>query len=72
MKVKKGTKLLINHTRKGRFIAIATKNFDTIKDEFYPIVVAPENDEVQGEASAWLPGEKIPCRDEFCTIDVIK
>ena len=37
MKIKKGTELRVNHCRKGKFIGEATEDFDTDKNEFYPI-----------------------------------
>jgi len=66
MKVKKGELLEINHTRKGVFKGIAMENFDTEKNEFYPIVLA--DDLVVGASMDWVKGEKIPCRVSLCSI----
>ena len=66
MKIKKGTKLLIGHSRKGEFKAIAIKDFDTEKEEFYPVAVA--QDQVCGMSDAWVEGEEIPCRRSLCKI----
>ena len=69
MKIKKGTKLLITHFRKGRFKGIALNDFDT-NDEFYPIVL--NQDYKVGISLDWEQGEKIPCRGKFCTLEEIK
>ena len=68
MKITKGQHLHIVHTRKGEFDAVATKDFDTEIDEWYPITVAMHNPIIEGMANNWVPGEEIPCRNSQCTI----
>ncbi len=70
MKIKMGTKVLINHARKGVFKGIALKDFDTQKEEFYPIVLAEKS--VSGMNTNWEKGEQIPCRCTLCSIQVVK
>jgi len=70
MKIKKGTHLEINHSRKGKFKAIATKDFDTEKDDIYPVAVAQEG-RVDGLVKQWLKGEEIPCKAHLCKIKVV-
>jgi len=69
MKIKKGELLEINHTRKGVFKGVATEDFDTEKNEFYPIVLAEEI--VYRLSTSWLKGEKIPCGKSFCSINCL-
>lgn len=71
MIIKKGTLLKVEHKRKGSFTGIAIEDFDTEKEEFYPIAVAQEKI-VRGMAEDWERGEKISCRAEFCKIELIK
>ena len=63
MKIKKGEKLIIKHSRKGKFNAIACEDFDTKTAEFYPVIV--EADYVEGMVNTWVNGEKIPCKAKF-------
>ena len=73
MKIKSGSLLEINHERKGRFLAIACADFDTDKEEFYPVAIAEQQTEgVIGLVNEWLPGEEIPCRRSFCNVEVLK
>ena len=71
MFIKKGTILDVSHSRKGTFIGVATKDFDTDKEEFYPIAVA-QKDAVQGANTEWIEGEEVPCRNSLCKIKIIK
>jgi len=66
MRIKKGDVLLIEHERKGRFNAVATKDFDSEAEEFYPLVVA--DGVVEGVSVRWQKGDSIPCRGSFCKI----
>lgn len=66
MKIKKGTKLLINHQRKGIFKAEATKDFDT-DDNWYPVTAAQT---VTGKVHEWNPGEPMQCRKDLCSIAI--
>ena len=68
MKIKKGTILLVKHSRKGEFFGKALKDFDTEVDEFYPIAVAQEK-KIEGLNTEWENGEEIPCRNSLCSIE---
>ena len=70
MLIKKGTKVKVEHARKGKFIAIAKKNFDTDKEQFYPVVLA-EGEAVEGRNDYWEQGEVIPCNKNLCKITVV-
>lgn len=71
MKIEKGTKLKIDHCRKGKFNAVALRDFDST-DDWFPVAVAEDNsDVVRGAANDWVPGEEIPCRGSFCTFEVV-
>ena len=69
MEIKEGTKLKVRHARKGAFDAVATADFDTEKDEWYPVATA---EVVKGKSTMmeWVPGESIPCRNSLCTVEV--
>jgi len=70
MKIKKGTILEVNHSRTGLFYGMAMKDFDTEKEEFYPIQVAQKKT-VSGLNTEWKDGEEIPCRDILCKIKIV-
>jgi len=54
-------------------MAMASEDFDTDKEEFYPVRVAIKNGEaVEGLNNEWSQDEKIPCRASLCKIEVIK
>lgn len=65
MIIKEGTKLTVLHLRKGKFEGIATKDFDTVKTEFYPIATL---EYVRGMANEWDAGDTIKCRNTLCEI----
>ena len=67
MFIKKDTKLIVNDKRKGTFKAIATRDFDTETEEFYPVVTQQA---VSGMVNEWLPGESIPCRKGISAIRI--
>lgn len=67
MIIKAGTKIFIKDRRKGNFHGIAEKDFDTEKDEFYPIITS---EFVEGMANDWEAGERIPCRKGISTVYV--
>ena len=67
MKIRKGTILIVKHSRKGKFFGKAFKDFDTEKDEWYPIVVA-QKENVGGLNNEWKNGEEIPCRKGLCSV----
>ena len=58
--IKKGTKLDVEHSRKGHFIGIAEKDF-SLDDEWYPIILA-DGEYVEGMNTDWEGGERISCR----------
>lgn len=60
MKIKKGQKLVIIHTRKGKFHAVAKESFDTKKADFFPVALLEKN--VKGLTCEWFEGESTPCR----------
>ena len=66
MKIKKGQLLTISHSRKGKFTAVATKDFDSDEVDFFPVAVALES--VGGINTVWEPGGEIPCRARFARI----
>jgi hypothetical protein len=51
MLIKQGQILKVNHSRKGEFIAKATRDFDSDVVEFYPVVVAKGNGSVLGASN---------------------
>lgn len=72
MEIKKGTRLNVNSQRKGIFKGIADRDFDTNKEEWYPISVdqdAPVNS-LKGTPK-WFKGDSIPCRNILCEISVV-
>ena len=73
MNILKGQHLHINHIRKGEFDAVATRDFNTDAEEFYPVAVA-KGYFIQGLAIAtyWSPGDEIPCRKSLCTLTIIE
>lgn len=60
MKVSTGQKVFVRSTRHGNYTGIATANFDTVQDEWYPIASAQEV--VKGMSNEWEEGEAVPCR----------
>ena len=70
MKVSKGTLLDVNHTRTGKFLGIAIRDFDTDTETFYPIALA-ENKVISAMSimnDDWVKGDEIPCRNSLCQI----
>lgn len=63
MKILKGDYLVIRHSRKGKFYAVATQDFDTADEWYFVSILEP----VQGINNKWEPGEEIPCRGSFCS-----
>ncbi len=71
MIIKKGTILNVKHTRKGDFIGIAKRDFDTETTEFYPIALA-QHRPVRAMSimnDDWIEGDDIPCRKSLCQIE---
>lgn len=67
MKIEKGTKLVVRHKRKGTFLAIANKDFDT-DDEWYSVIL--DEPFLEGEVHVWLRGEEVPTRKGIAEVDV--
>ncbi len=63
MKIKKGQRLQIKHSRKGKLIVIAQRDFDT-NEEWYPVLTT---EPYEGNFKRWGTGEVIPCRGMFCS-----
>lgn len=58
MDIKKGTKLKIYHKRHGVFLGIAERDFNTEKDEFYPITL--DQEDLYGANTHWQNGIVYP------------
>ena len=71
MIIKKGTVVEVSHSRSGNWRGIATKTFDTVKDEWYSLALYQEDD-VHGLSTSWEQGEEMPARRGLCTIKVVK
>lgn len=73
MFIKKGTIVEVNHSRSGRWVGIATKDFDTEKDEWYPLSLAQEKP-VNGISTIakWVEGDEMPARRGLCTVTIKK
>ena len=67
MFIKKGQKLVINDSRKGTFNAVATKDFDTDIEEFYPVACS---ELVVGLTRVWKTGDEIPARKSLCNVSL--
>ena len=70
MEIKAGTKLRVFHRRHGAFNGIASKDFNTEEDEFYPIVL--DDDCVEGLSTTFYKGDNMPLRNIFCEIEIVK
>ena len=70
MIVNKGQLIKVTHVRKGVFEAVAAKDFDTEKEEWYPVVVV-FGETIEGLSRAWEYGTRIPCRRSLCKIEVV-
>lgn len=71
MKIKKDTLLYIKHSRSGNWKGIATRDFDTDKEEFYPIALAQE-EAVFGLNTTWEKGDNMPCRNSLCKVEILE
>ena len=67
MLIKKGTKIVVKHPRSGTWNGIAWKDFDTEKDEFYPVNLDQE-EVVHGLNTDWYNGDEIPARKGLCEV----
>ncbi len=70
MIIKRGTILKVIHSRKGVFFGMARRDFD-LADEWYDIILAQVK-EVVGLNTTWESGDEVPCRGEFCKLEIIK
>lgn len=60
MKVKKEQLLRIDHARKGIFVAVALRDFESEEEAWLPVALAEGY--VKGINTGWVAGEEIPCR----------
>ena len=70
MKIKKGTKLIVQHSRHGKFYAKAIEDFDTEEKVFYPIEL--DQDILCGLSTDWVRGDSVPCRNSLCKLSIRK
>lgn len=68
MEIKKGTVLNVNHSRSGKWVGIADRDFNT-EDKWYPINLHQEKP-VYGMSSVWVDGDEMPCRGSFVKLEV--
>lgn len=69
----KGAILNIHHTRKGFFQGVATRDFDTEKETFWPVNLADGYVKGMSYGVDWWPGESIPCRGSLVrSYEVVK
>jgi len=62
----------VRSQRKGDYKAIALKDFDSEKYEWYPVALAEEKTIVgMNRDNRWIVGDEMPCRRGLCTIEVI-
>lgn len=69
MFIKKGTKIVVKHSRSGMWNGVAWKDFDTEKEEFYPIELDQE-ESVYGMNNSWEKGDHMPARKGLCEISI--
>lgn len=69
MKIIKGTILKVYHKRKGVFCGKAKRDFDTDKEEFYPIIL--DEPYLAGMNTEYFKGDDVECRDCLCKVEVI-
>lgn len=60
MQFKAGDKLTVRCSRRGTYLAVATKDFDTEADEWYPVTLDQEY--LEGSSTYWERGDEVPCR----------
>ena len=72
MIIKKDTIIQVKSSRKGNYKAIALEDFDTEKDEWYPVALAEAKAIVgMNRNNLWIAGDKVPCRRGLCIIELI-
>jgi len=60
VKIKEGQLLKINHRRKGTFVAVALRDFNSEEETWFPVALVEGY--VKGMTTGWVPGNEIPCR----------
>ena len=70
MIIKKDTIVQVKSSRKGDYKAIALADFDTEKDEWYPVALA-EAKAIVGMSNIWIAGDEVPCRRGMSRIELI-
>jgi hypothetical protein len=73
MEIKKGTLLNVNNVRSGKWVGVATRDFNTDTITFYPIALA-QQEPVDGltTKAKWVEGDDMPCRNSLCKISIHK
>ena len=72
MIIKKDTVIQVKSSRKGNYKAIVLKDFDTEKDEWYPVALAEAKAIVgMNRNNLWIAGDEVPCRRGLCIIELI-
>lgn len=65
MLIKQGTKLTINHSRKGTMNVVVTKDFDSTA-EWWPVALdqgeVVKGASIENSLMPWREGDEIPCR----------
>lgn len=69
MYIRTGTRIIVDSAVNGRFSAVAAGDFDTDKDERYPITTL---ETVKNIVRTWSPGERVPCMRGISRITVIE
>lgn len=70
MILKKNEIVNVKHKRLGDFTGIVARDFDTDKEEFYPINLA-QDDPVYGISHTFSKGDSMPCRNILTELIVI-
>ena len=72
MKIQKGQLVKVHDSRKGNYIGIASADFDTEADDWFPVHLAQDNpvNGLQGRPK-WFKGEDIPYRRGMSEVTVV-
>ena len=72
MKIQKGQLVKVHDCRKGDYIGIASADFDTAADDWFPVHLAQDKpvNSSQGRPK-WFKGEDIPCRRGLSEVTVM-
>lgn len=68
--IKKGTILQVTHVKKGFFTGIVTRDFDNLRENFFPIALHQDQN-LKDANYEWKRGEEIPCRSTLVTIKIV-